>query len=89
MGIKILRVTYKILAFIFGAIAVLGVIDICAHAAGFWGTVFSIFMMPVAGLVAPIYEFFKYGNWWPVLYVYGFGLLSVIFIGLCGSLKEE
>jgi hypothetical protein len=64
------------------AVAFGGVAIIATLAAGFWGVLVGLFVLPITAFAAPIYEIVRYGNWWPVLSVYGGGLLATVFGGM-------
>lgn len=59
-----------------GAVSVLSALFIAAQAAGYWGILIGLMIFPITMFVAPIYEIVKHGNWWPILYVHGGGLLA-------------
>lgn len=86
---KLLKGLYIIMAVALGGVAVFGALGIAARAAGFWGVLVGLFILPITALAAPIYEIVKHGNWWPVLYVYGGCLLALVFGGMAIKLGES
>ena len=83
------KVLCSIIAYVFLAVAVLGVALIATRAAGFWGALVSLLILPVATLAAPIYEIVKHGNWWPVLYVYGSSVLALVFFTMTNDVEGD
>jgi len=57
--------------------------------AGFWGIVGAIFLFPISFPVIPWYALIVYGDWWPLVIVYGGGLLTTTLIGLGHSLLND
>ena len=82
---SIFKVFGGIAFFIFGLWGLIFELAIVNQAAGFWGVVIGIFILPVTFVAAPWYAIVEWGNWFPLLIVYGGGIVSAIFFGI-GSL---
>lgn len=52
------------------------------YVAGFWGMVVGFMILPVTLIVAPWYALVAWGNWFPLLIVYGGGILGFIMVGI-------
>lgn len=57
---------------------------IVSEVAGFWGVVLGITLLPAVLLAAPWYALVAWGNWLPLLVVYG-GLVSATILYVVGS----
>ena len=85
---KLLRVLCIAAAVGFGGLAVLETFAIVAHAAGFIGVFVGFFVLPITCMAAPIYEIVKYGNWWPIVVVYGGVLSATVLAGIGTTLRD-
>ena len=81
----ILKVIGGILYFGFGIWGLIIVLSIINHAAGFWGVVVGFFIFPVTLVAAPWYALVACGSWFPLLVVYGGGIIASVLYGF-GSL---
>ena len=75
----------RIIAFIMWALVGLAgfIIElwIVHDAAGFWGIVLGITLLPAVFLAAPWYALFAWGDWLPLVVVYGGGIgATVLFV---------
>ena len=86
---RLLRGFCILIAIGFCTLAVFGALAIAARAAGVMGVLIGLFILPITGLAAPIYEVVKHGNWWPVLYIYGGSLAAQVFGGIAIKLGDS
>lgn len=83
-----LKGLYILLEFGLGGFITYKVLAIAIHAAGFIGGFVGLIFLPLTAMVAPIYEIVKFGNWWPVLFVYGGGLALLVLRAIPGITSE-
>ena len=57
--------------------------------AGFWGLVIGFMLLPVTFVVAPWYALVAWGNWFPLLIVYGGGISAAVLFGIGLSLSGD
>lgn len=81
---RLLKGLYVLLEFGIGGFVMYEVLAIPIHAAGFIGGFVGLLFFPITAIVAPIYEIVKFGNWWPVLFVYGGGFALWVLRALRG-----
>ena len=74
-------ITFAILG-LWGLIIELSIVN---QAAGFWGVVIGFFILPITFVAAPWYALVAWGNWFPLLIVYGGGIAAAVLFGI-GSL---
>jgi hypothetical protein len=78
----IFRVLGGIALLIFGLWGLIIELAIVNQAAGFWGVVIGIVILPVTFVAAPWYALVAWGNWFPLEIVYGGGILTAVLLGL-------
>lgn len=57
--------------------------------AGFWGIVIGITVAPITFFAAPIYTVVEWGEWFPVISIFGGGILISIIYGVACLLRGE
>jgi len=62
---------------------------IVEEAAGFWGVVLGITFLPAVLLAAPWYALVAWGNWLPLLVVYGGGISAAILYGVGSAIAGD
>ncbi|MFC1585031.1 hypothetical protein ACFL5V_05750 [Fibrobacterota bacterium] len=70
---------------VFGILGLLMCFAIIIKAAGFWGFIVSFILTPITLIAAPWYALIAWGNWIPVVVVYGGTIFASFFMGI-GSL---
>jgi len=77
---------FKILGYvayaIFGLWGFIVELAIVNYAAGFWGVVIAFVIAPITLVTAPWYALVAWGNWFPLLLVYGGGILAAVLCGI-------
>lgn len=81
----IFKVLGGIMFAIFGLWGFIIELAIVNHVAGFWGVVVGIMILPVTLVAAPWYALVAWGNWTPLIIVYGGGIAGGAFFWI-GSL---
>jgi len=74
---------------IFGILDLVITLGIVNKVVGFWGCVVGFTILPATFAVAPWYALIAWGNWFPLLVVYGGGILTAIFWGGGQLIKGE
>jgi hypothetical protein len=74
----IFKVFGGIAFFIFGLWGLIIELAIVNQAAGFWGVVIGFLILPITFVAAPWYALVEWGNWFPLLIVYGGGILAIV-----------
>jgi len=59
------------------------------QAAGFWGVVIGIFILPVTLFAAPFYALVAQGTWFPLILIYGGGFTGLCLFGAGSFIKEK
>jgi len=83
---KILGVISGIVFGLWGLIVLVGVVN---EVAGFFGVVVGFMLFPVMFVVAPFYALVAWGNWLPLIIVYGGGILTAILYGIGSLISGE
>lgn len=80
---SIFKVLAGIVFAIFGLWGLIIELAIVNQAAGFWGVVIGFLVLPITFAVAPWYALVAWGNWFPLVIVYGGGIAAaaLFFIG--------
>jgi len=71
---------------LWGLVIELAIIE---HVAGFWGMVVGFMILPLMLTVTPLYALIAWGNWFPLLIVYGGGIFAFTMIGVGGLIKGD
>jgi len=74
---------------IFGIWGFLLDLAIVNQAAGFWGVVAGIFLLPVTFVAAPLYAGVAWGNWFPLFVGYGGGIAATILVGVGSAIAGD
>jgi len=75
-----------IVAGLWGFIICLGIV---ADALGFVGTVIAFVLFPVTFAAAPWYAALAYGNWFPLILVYGGGIGASVLYGIGAAIDKD
>ena len=57
--------------------------------AGFDGVVIGFILLPVMFLAAPWYALVAWGHWFPLLIVYGGGILAAVLFGIGSAIADN
>lgn len=74
---------------IFGVWGFIIELAIVNHAAGFWGVVIAFIIAPVTLVAAPWYALVAWGNWLPLLIIYGGGIFATVLCGIGTALSGD
>jgi hypothetical protein len=85
----ILKVVAIIMYLILGLAGSVLQLSIVYEVAGSWGVVVGIFLLPVVLLVAPWYALIAWGNWLPVVVVYGGGIAATILYAIGSAIAGD
>lgn len=85
----ILKVLGGIAFAIFGLWGLIIELAIINQVAGFWGVVIGFILLPVMFVVAPWYALVEWGNWFPLLIVYGGGILAATLFGIGSAIASD
>lgn len=62
-------------------------LTILSHVAGFWGVVIGFISFPITIFVTPWYALIAGGAWFPLVVVYGGGILATTLFGIGLTIK--
>ena len=85
----IFKVLGYIVAVIFGLWGFIIELTILCQVAGFGGVVIGFMLFPVMFLAAPWYALVAWGNWFPLLIVYGGGILAAVLFGIGSAIADN
>ena len=71
---------------IWGFVLCLAIVN---QAAGFWGVVAGVFILPVTFAAAPWYAGVAWGNWFPLLICYGGGIGATILVAIGSTVAGD
>ena len=64
-------------------------LGIISKAAGLWGIVAALSLLPVTFVAAPLYAGFAWGNWFPLVINYGGGIAATVLIVIGRALEGK
>jgi hypothetical protein len=83
---KVLGVIAFVIFGLWGSILELAIVN---HVAGFWGVVIAFTLLPVTFVVAPWYALVAWGNWFPLVIVYGGVMVAAILYGIGSAIARD
>jgi len=90
---KIVGIWLKVIGIIlyvgWGLWSLFAEVVIVNEVAGFWGIVIGMTVAPITFFVAPIYAVVEWGEWFPVVSIFGGGIFITIIYGLGTWLHGE
>ena len=85
----IFKVLGHIVFVIFGLWGFIIELTILYQVAGFDGVVIGFILLPVMFLAAPWYALVAWGHWFPLLIVYGGGILAAVLFGIGSAIADN
>ncbi len=86
---SIFNVLGVIIWVIFGLWGFIIEVAIVNQVAGFWGLVVAFMLLPITLAVTPWYALVAWGNWFPLVIVYGGGIVGTLFFGIGSAIAGD
>lgn len=74
---------------IFGLWSLIIELAIVNQVVGFWCVVVGFMLLPLIFAVAPWYTLVAWGNWFPLLIVYGGEILAAVLFGVGSTIADD